>query len=190
MRKTISRMASRGAMALFMVLATGAAALAQMANPTSVVKPQAYVSLDPVPRGQTLDAAVVVEIANGFHMNSHKPSEDYLIPTAVTVDPPPGVRVVETTYPAGQEKKFSFSPDKPLNVYTGKVTLRMKIAVSERAPLGTMSIPTTLRYQACNDTACLPPVKVPLILRIDVAEEGTTAQRQHTDIFQPTAAHH
>jgi hypothetical protein len=37
----------------------------------AVVKPQAYVSLDPVPRGREFEVAITVEIARGFHMNSH-----------------------------------------------------------------------------------------------------------------------
>src|SRR5579863_6831590 len=65
----------------------------------SVVQPQAYVSLQPVPRGRSFDIAVVAMISPGFHVNAHEPSEEYLIPTKVTADLPPGVRLVETTYP-------------------------------------------------------------------------------------------
>jgi DsbC/DsbD-like thiol-disulfide interchange protein len=154
-----------------------------MPNPATIVKPQTYVSLDKVPRGQTFEAAVVVEIAKGFHMNSNKPSEDYLIPTTITPNPPTGIRVVDTTYPQGQMKTFTFSPNKPLNVYTDTVTLRLKLATDASTPLGAVTIPTTLRYQACNDTACLPPVKVPVTLNVDVAAAGTSAHHVHADIF-------
>ncbi|HEY6467033.1 MAG TPA: protein-disulfide reductase DsbD domain-containing protein [Candidatus Acidoferrales bacterium] len=154
-----------------------------MPNPATVVKPQTYVSLDKVPRGQTFEAAVVLEIAKGFHMNSNKPSEDYLIPTTITPNPPAGIRIVDTTYPQGQMKTFTFSPNKPLNVYTDTVTLRLKLATDASTPLGAVSIPATLRYQACNDTACLPPVKVPVTLNVDVAAVGTAAHHVHADIF-------
>jgi DsbC/DsbD-like thiol-disulfide interchange protein len=167
------------------VLLGASAASAQMPNPSSVVRPSTFVSLDPAPQGGSFQAAVVVEIAKGFHMNSHKPSEDYLIPTTITADVPPGLRLVETDYPSGAEKKFAFSPDKPLNVYTDKVTLRLHFAVQSNAPVGAMSIPATLRYQACNDTTCLAPVKVPIVFRVDVAAEGTPGGRQHPDIFPP-----
>jgi thiol:disulfide interchange protein DsbD len=154
-----------------------------MPNPASVVKPETYVSLDKVPRGAAFEAAVVVNIAKGFHMNSNKPSEDYLIPTTITPNPPAGIRVVDTTYPPGQMKTFTFSPNKPLNVYTDTVTLRMKLAAEDSAPLGATSIPVTLRYQACNDTACLPPVRVPVTISIDVAAAGTASHHVHADIF-------
>jgi DsbC/DsbD-like thiol-disulfide interchange protein len=156
-------------------------------NPASVVKSQTYVSLDKVPRGQTFDAAVVVQIVPGFHMNSNKPSEDYLISTTITPNPPAGIRVVSTIYPAGQLKKFSFSPDKPLNVYSESVTLRLKLAADAAAPLGPQTIPATLRYQACNDTTCLPPVKVPVNLSVEIAPVGTAAHHVHSEIFAPAA---
>jgi len=157
-----------------------------MPNPATIVKPQAYVSLDRVPRGQTFEAAVVVNIAKGFHMNSNKPSEDYLIPTTITPNPPEGIKVVDTIYPPGQMKTFAFSPKQPLNVYSESVTLKLKLAAESSAPLGAVSIPATLRYQACNDTACLPPVKVPVTLNLDVAAAGTKAHKVHPEIFSAT----
>src|SRR5580693_5371814 len=65
----------------------------------SVLQPQAYVSLQPVPRGRAFEIAVVAKVSPGFHINAHMPSEDYLIPTKVTAELPPGVLLVETTYP-------------------------------------------------------------------------------------------
>ncbi len=50
----------------------------------SVLQPQAYVSLQPVPRGRAFQIAVVAKISPGFHINAHVPSEDYLIPTKIT----------------------------------------------------------------------------------------------------------
>jgi DsbC/DsbD-like thiol-disulfide interchange protein len=159
-----------------------------MPNASTIAKPQAYVSLDKVPRGQAFEAAVVVQITNGFHMNSNKPSEDYLIPTTITPNPPQSIRVLDTVYPPGKPKTFSFSPNKPLSVYSDSVTLRLKLSADASAPLGPMVIPVTLRYQACNDSTCLPPVKVPVTLNIDVAAAGTTAHHVHPEIFSATAA--
>src|SRR3984957_19333542 len=54
----------------------------------SVLQPQAYVSLQPVPRGHAFQVAVVAKISPGFHVNAHLPSEDYLIPTKITAELP------------------------------------------------------------------------------------------------------
>jgi DsbC/DsbD-like thiol-disulfide interchange protein len=150
---------------------------------SAVVKPQAYVSLDPVPRGREFEVAITVEIARGFHMNSHKPSDDYLIPTTITPQLPPGIKLADTIYPAGQLKKFAFSPNKPLDVYTGSVTLKLKLLAQANAALGAMTIPATLRYQACNDAACLPPVKVPVNVALEIAAAGAKARAVHGDVF-------
>ena len=153
------------------------------ANAASVVKTKVYASLDPVPRGKEFQLAIVVNIANGYHMNSHKPLDSYLIPTTLTPQLPAGLTLADTIYPAGKNLKFPFSPDKPLNVYTEGVTLRLRIAAGESAPLGDTSIPMTLRYQACNNSACLPPVKIPVTAEIKVAAAGANAHAEHPEIF-------
>jgi hypothetical protein len=154
-------------------------------NASAVVKPHEYVSFEPVPRGKEFEAAVVVDIARGFHMNSHKPSDEYLIPTTLAPQLPPGFQLADTIYPEGRLEKFSFSPNKPLNVYTGSVTLKLRLLAQTNAPLGAAMIPVTLRYQACNDAACLPPVKIPVNVQLNVAAAGTRAQPVHPELFSP-----
>jgi uncharacterized protein YcnI len=152
-------------------------------SPTAVVKPQTLVSLEPVPRGKSFEIAVVVEIAKGFHMNSHKPTDPYLIATTLTPQVPSGFDLADTIYPEGHEEKFSFSPNKPLNVYTGKVVLRLKLTAHPDAALGATTIPITLRYQACNDTTCLQPVKIPVDAKFEVAATGAKSRAAHADVF-------
>lgn len=147
------------------------------------VKPKAYASLAPVPRGKTFEIAIVAEIMPGFHVNSNKPSEDYLIPTQLLPDLPAGYKVLATIYPPGKLTKFEFS-EKKLSVYEGKFTLRLKLQAPAGAPLGATKLPLTLRYQACNDFACLPPVKIPVPLEIEIAASGTTVRPAHPEIFK------
>lgn len=169
------------------LLSIGAIALAQDSSTpktaAEVVKTQPYVSLDPVPRGKTFEAAVVVHIAEGYHMNSHKPSDTYLIPTTLTPKLPAGIRFIDTVYPPGSLKKFAFSPDKPLDVYSGSVTLRLKLAAEDSAAIGSTTIPMILRYQACNNSACLPPVRIPVTAELKIAAAGAAAKPVHSDVF-------
>lgn len=150
---------------------------------SSVVRPQTYVSLEPVPRGKEFQIAVVAEIARGFHMNSNHPSDAYLIPTTLTPQLPTGFKLLDTNYPEGQNQKFSFSPDKPLNVYSGSMTIKLRVLAGMDATMGAISIPMTLRYQACNDSTCLPPVKLPVEAKIVVSSANTKAQAAHPEIF-------
>jgi thiol:disulfide interchange protein DsbD len=158
-------------------------------KPTDIVNTKTYVSLDPVPRGKEFQAAVVVKINTGYHMNSHKPSDSYLIPTTLTPQLPDGFTMAaDPAYPPGRNEKFPFSPDKPLNVYTGSVTFRMKLTADDKAALGKTSIPVTLRFQACNLSACLPPVKIPLTLDLQVVAAGKPGKAVNPEIFSPKPA--
>ncbi len=193
--KTMMRFAHVLALsAIFLVSAAGAARAQETAavppKPSDIVSTKTYVSLDPAPRGKEFQAAVVVKINTGYHMNSHKPSDSYLIPTTLTPQLPAGFTMAgEPVYPAGKNEKFPFSPDKPLNVYTGSVTFRMKLTADDKAALGKTSIPVTLRFQACNLSACLPPVKIPLTLEVSVAEAGKSGKAVNPEIFpaKPTS---
>jgi len=149
-----------------------------------VVAPSAYVSLDPVPRGRAFDLAVVMKIRPGFHVNARKVSEDYLIPTDLSATLPPGFRLAATNYPKGTQRQMSFSKT-PLNVYEGSVTLLLKLHALANAPLGPQSFTLGLRYQACSEHACLPPVTLPVEAKFAVAPAGVAARPVHTEIFAP-----
>jgi hypothetical protein len=156
---------------------------ARLPNAKDVVKPKAYASLAPVPRGKTFEIAVVAEIMSGFHVNSNKPSEDYLIATEVKPEFPAGFKVLSRTYPPGQMKSFQFAKKK-LSVYEGTVTLRMKLQAPADASLGATKLPIILRYQACNDSTCLPPVRLPVPLEIEIAAANVPARPANPAIFK------
>lgn len=155
---------------LLLLCAVGLAAQegSRLPRANEVVEAHPSVLLDPAPRGRAVELDVALKIRPGFHINAHEASEDYLIPTKVEADLPPGFRVLSTEYPHGVLRRFKFSPKK-LSVYEGAVAIRMKIEVSPNASLGPSRLPLTLHYQACNEELCLPPVKVRLTAALTVA---------------------
>jgi hypothetical protein len=68
-------------------------------------------------------------------------------------------------------------------VYSESVTLVLRLSVKSMAALGPTEISMVLRYQACNDSACLPPVKLPVSAKFNLAEEGTTPKEVRPEIF-------
>jgi thiol:disulfide interchange protein DsbD len=172
------------------LVALGATTPAQetaFSRAASVLQPQAYVSLQPVPRGRAFEIAVVAKITPGFHVNAHEPSEEYLIPTKVTADLPPGITVVETDYPRGVMRAFQFSKT-PLRVYETSFTVRMKMRAGNSAALGRHKIPLTVGYQACNQDSCLPPTKIPVTAELEIAAVDTPSHAANADIFAPAGA--
>lgn len=107
-------------------------------------------------------------LAAGWHVNSHRPSEEYLIPTVVKLDPAKGASFGEPRYPEGKSQKFSFS-EKPLSVYAERFTIEVPVAWSGPPEPVTGSV----EFQACNDTQCLAPASV--AFRAEPAAASTSA---------------
>jgi thioredoxin:protein disulfide reductase len=187
--KSASRLHVRVVFLALAALIVSSASAQDSAYPAaaSVLQPQAYVSLQPVPRGRSFEIAVVAKISPGFHINAHMPSEDYLIPTKILADLSPGVFLVETTYPRGVMRAFRFSKT-PLRVYEGSFTVLMKLRANGTAPIGPQKIGLTVGYQACNQDACLPPTKVAVTADLEIAAVDTPTHPVHADIFSASPA--
>jgi DsbC/DsbD-like thiol-disulfide interchange protein len=149
----------------------------------NVVSPAAYTSYDPVARGQEMQLAVVLKIREGYHINARKTTLDYLIPTDLKVEAPAGFQAGSVVYPEGKLKTFAFSKTQPLNVYQGTVILRLAVKVSANAATGEQHIPLKLRYQACSNEVCLPPVTLNVIADVNVVASATSARAAHAELF-------
>jgi hypothetical protein len=151
-------------------------------RPGAIVKAQAYVSREPVAQRSTFEVAVVAEIPAAYHMNANKTSDEYLIPTTVSSNLPKGITQVDISYPPGKLKKFGFS-ETPLNVYEGRAVIRIKLVASTQVQVGSLEIPLTLRYQACNETTCFPPTHVLVTAALKLAPAGAASRPLHPEIF-------
>jgi thiol:disulfide interchange protein DsbD len=136
-----------------LLLGLTAALHAAAPDPSSLLKVDASVA----PGAEAGRGTLVLEatLASGWHVNSHKPSEEYLIPTTVTLEAAPGVKFGEPRFPEGKMEKFSFS-ETPLSVYARDFTIEVPMEWSGAAP----AIAGAVEYQACNDTQCLAPASV------------------------------
>lgn len=148
----------------------------------AVVNGRMVLETDGAHLGSTVRAAVVAEIAPGYHINDHVPSLNYLIPTEVKLDPAKPVSVSRAVYPKGALRKFAFL-DTPISVYEGKLTVGVLLKVEAGAAPGLYSLAGALHYQACNEQACLPPASLPLTLAVKVVPPGESLRRVNSDVF-------
>src|ERR1041384_3105862 len=88
----------------------------------------AYFANDKAQKGRIVQAAIVIDIPSGYHINSSRPLESFLIPTSLKVEAPSGVRVGAVMYPRAALRKFKFS-QKQLSVYENKVIMRFNVTV-------------------------------------------------------------
>ena len=113
-----------------------------------------------VAAGKPSAAALHFRVAQGLHINSHTPSEEYLIPTDFSIPDGQGVRLAAANYPAGTTISLPIDPRTKLSVYTGEFIVQARIV---SAP-GNHLVQARLHYQACNQSQCLPPktITVPI----------------------------
>ena len=163
-------------------LALVAACLGQAQN-NPVVEAHAVVATDAAHPNSTLKMAVVAQVAAGYHINDHKPSLDYLIPTELRLDPSAEITVKSVVYPKGTLKKLAFS-DSPLSVYEGTVLVGALLDVAKAVPPGSYTLKGKFAYQACNDHACLPPTSVPLTVTVKVVPRNVPLKQVEFDVFQ------
>ncbi|QNI38518.1 protein-disulfide reductase DsbD N-terminal domain-containing protein [Edaphobacter sp. 4G125] len=98
------------------------------------------------------------QVNEGFHVNSHTPKSELLIPTNIAFQPAAGVTASPVEYPTGTAYSFSFEPNEKLDVYTGSFTVKVPVVVEA----GSHTINGVLRYQACDKAACYPPKSLPV----------------------------
>ena len=109
---------------------------------------------------------MTVQLKSGFHVNSNTPEDQYLIPLRLSWEASP-LEPVGVSYPKPQLENYSFS-QKPVSVFTGDFDIATRFKVPPSAPLGPAILSGKLRYQACNNTMCLPPKTITVSLPISI----------------------
>ena len=145
---------------------TNSPGASQVRNSTDVVK----VSAEPaeIARNQTSDVSVKLSIQKGFHVNANPPTFAYLKATELEFPQSPELSVSFIVYPDPITKSFAFA-EKPLAVYEGDTTLKVKLKADKSAKVGTQNLSGKLRVQACDDQVCYAPgtldVNLPLTIK-------------------------
>lgn len=112
---------------------------------------------DKTRKGRTVRGGVLMEIPSGLHVQSSKPLDKYLIATKLDIETPSGMQVGPITYPRAVMRKLKFSKN-AVAVYEGRAMLRFNLMVPAHYSGSSGEIKGKLRFQACNEESCFPPV--------------------------------
>lgn len=130
------------------------------------------VSVEPVSQavspGQEYELTLLLEIAEGWHLNANPATFDYLIPTKLTLDKTPGLRLVSVNYPQGKPYAFG-GLEKPLMVYEKTVRIPFRVAVARGATPGSLAVAGQVSVQACDDKSCLVPSQIPVRFALEIS---------------------
>ncbi len=174
-----------------MKLATAILLLAALAAAEDIPsKKPPSVTMEPapaftVPRGKPTKVTLQFRVAPGFHINSHKPNSQLLIPTTLKLDPPTDIVAEKVTYPPGKDFTFAFDPTEKLNVYTGIFAVSALVRPLNTVAASPYTVRGNLKYQACDDRACYPPKQLPVEFEIKVVKGAKKAAHSHSSAQSP-----
>ena len=107
------------------------------------------------------DIELRFRVEPGFHINSHKPKDELLIPTVLKLDSG-AFHIANQQYPPGSTFRLQVGNGEDLDVYQGEFRVALRI----EAPKGDSTLSGTLRYQACDNAACFPPRTLPVKIAV------------------------
>ncbi|MEW5842254.1 MAG: protein-disulfide reductase DsbD [Bacteroidota bacterium] len=124
-------------------------------------------------RNSLLKVALKVSVEKGWHINSNKPHEDFLIPTKV-VSTDKKFPLAKVEFPKAEDLTLGFS-DKPVSVFEGDIVINLLINIDKKISPGSYKIPIKVEYQSCNNQTCMPPTSVSDSFEITVTDETAAA---------------
>src|SRR6185503_10990305 len=153
-----------------------------------VVKATGYASADGLRPGDKLKVAIAVEVGEGYHINAHRPSLDFLIPTAVAFGAPAGFTFADEKYPAPKHRRLEFAPETELAVHEGTVFITAELRGDSTIKPGPATITALVTVQACNDSQCLAPSDLSVEIPIKIVAANLPIKDVNPEIFAKAAA--
>ncbi|MDT7603894.1 MAG: uncharacterized protein QOF61_1891 [Acidobacteriota bacterium] len=141
-----------------------------------------FYSANRAQQGRTVQAVIVIDVPAGYHVNANKVGNKFSIPTTVKIDAPEGVRVGAISFPRGTVRTLKFSKD-PLALYEGRAIVRFDATFPATFKTGETELRARVRYQACNDEVCFPPVTREITMPINVVAPTEQVKRINTQFF-------
>ncbi len=120
-----------------------------------------------VKKGGKAEAVVEAVVVKNFHVQANPPSQPNLIPTTLTLDAADGLKPGAPTYPKGQAYKLRGTAGE-IMAYGGTFKITVPVEAEATATTGSHALNGKLRYQACDETTCFPPVKADVSIPVVV----------------------
>lgn len=140
-----------------------------------------------IPAGSSAKVAVLLNLAEGWHVNSNQPSLDFLIGTELTFEERDDLVASGIQYPPSKLYSFDFAEDE-VDVFEGESPIFVTLYASEDLQAGSYDFEGSLRIQACDNEICLAPTNVPVSFSVEVTAAGTGFQPLNQSLFEDADA--
>jgi DsbC/DsbD-like thiol-disulfide interchange protein len=102
---------------------------------------------------------LTLKIAPNFHIYANDPGDKFAVPTSFEAAAVSGAKnaiaLGRPAFPAPQIVDG-------LNIHEGTVVVKVPVTVPKSTKAGLYTLSGKVRYQACNQSSCLPPTSVPV----------------------------
>ena len=172
----------RKVLLVLLLASTGTLVAQQAPGPATLTT---LLDADGVRAGTSVRAVAKVTLPpdwKGLHTNANKPRDPSLIPTELTLEPPPGVTVEEVVYPVPIDLKQA-GADLPLAVYEHEFSIGIVLSVARDVAPGAVPLTGWLRYQACDEKQCYFPKTLPAEWTLSIVPEGTAVKPANSEAF-------
>jgi uncharacterized protein YyaL (SSP411 family) len=120
--------------------------------------------------GRAFEVPVTLTIADGYHLYANPPGVDEIPPTTITLARTSGFGIDDVVYPKGVAKALAPNGPEKVNLYEGTVTIKVQVDTIKTLAEGPNQITLRVKYQACNDRACLAPATLDVPVKLNVGK--------------------
>ena len=115
--------------------------------------------------GSQTDIVVVLEIKEGWHINSSEVVDEYSIPTEIKLSNE-NFKLIDIKYPEGKLTPISWGGT--MSLYESTVRIPAVLVSSKTLSGGDNRLDFNVSYQACNDITCMSPETISIPVEIKV----------------------
>lgn len=152
------------------------------AQEEEIVTIKAFLSHDGTHPGKQLQVAFLINIIPGWHIYAKELSDEFLIPSELTIEENDHIKILKMYYPESISGKFDYS-DVMLQIYEGEVIFGALIKASDGIAQKEHILKAQLLYQACDDRSCLPPKTIDLEISFKVVPLSQKTNEINQKIF-------
>lgn len=145
---------------------------------------RAVANVEKIVPGSRFEVAVVLDIADGFHLNSHTPLSEGLIATDVFADQTPGLFIERPIFPPGTTMQGA--DGQTMSLYAGRTVIRIPIEPQGTLDADSLRISGVVTYQACNDDTkqCHRPTAAEWHVTVPVGDAQAEPIAAHAELFK------
>ena len=118
--------------------------------------------------GGEFEVALALTIKPGYHIYANPPGSEDVIATVLTLKAGSKDELLGVDYPDGESKILAASGTARVNVYEKETKLTARVRLAPDAGPGTTTVVLRVRYQACDDRACLAPATLEVPATVEV----------------------